>query len=124
MNKVINGVATEYEIPEQRYLKCETLTGEWWYKDMKTGKDLPLFITPIPEREETKITYETGNIKELERITIDLLQELDKYKNIVDEVIEYIKRLEKDYDINVWVENKHWAYILMKLEKLKELKGE
>lgn len=32
---------------EYRYLYCETITGEWWYKDMKTGEDLPMYSTPI-----------------------------------------------------------------------------
>ena len=32
---------------EGRYLYCETITGEWWYKDMKTGEDLPMYSTPI-----------------------------------------------------------------------------
>lgn len=30
-----------------RYLYCETITGEWWYHDFKTGKDLPMYSTPI-----------------------------------------------------------------------------
>lgn len=30
-----------------RYLECKTLTGEWWYKDLKTGEDLPMYTMPV-----------------------------------------------------------------------------
>lgn len=33
-----------------RYLRCETLTGEWWHKDMETEEDLPMYATPIERK--------------------------------------------------------------------------
>lgn len=36
-----------YSNEKKRYLKCEDLLGNWWYKDLNTGKDLPLSTTPI-----------------------------------------------------------------------------
>ena len=35
-----------------RYLFCQYITGEWFYKDMKTGEDLPIGATPIDKNEK------------------------------------------------------------------------
>lgn len=31
---------------KNRYVYCETINKLWWYKDLKTQEDLPLFIPP------------------------------------------------------------------------------
>ena len=74
---------------EDRYLKCETITGEWWYKDLKTGEDLPLYSTPIRGLEYDENGIETFNRWQDPTIN-ELQQQLDKYKNVVDKIKEYI----------------------------------
>lgn len=53
--------------------------------------------------------------KQIEYITKKIRKE-EKDKNVlqqrIEKAIEYIERLDKDYDINVYQEDKHWAYIL------------
>lgn len=50
----------------------------------------------------------------------DYCFELKKYKSRNEKAMKYINNLEKDYDINVWQEDKHWAYILYVLGGDKE----
>lgn len=45
LNEVIANMGNVVE--ENRFLKCEDILGNWWYRDLKTNKDLPLFTTPI-----------------------------------------------------------------------------
>lgn len=58
---------------EEKYLYCETLDGRWWYKDMETGEDLPMYYHPIyrTTEEEMRRKYkefiEQGIIKESDK---------------------------------------------------------
>lgn len=45
-----------------------------------------------------------------------LLDEIERLNNKIDKAIKYILRLDKDYDINVYQEDKHWAMVLHILE--------
>ena len=40
---------------DNRYLYFETLTGEWWYMDMETNKELPKFSKPIIRTSEEEL---------------------------------------------------------------------
>ena len=40
---------------DNRYLYCETLTGEWWYMDMETNEELPKFSKPIIRTSEEEL---------------------------------------------------------------------
>ena len=92
MNKIYNAVTSEYELPqltpEPRYLKCETITGEWWYKDMKTGEDLPKYATPI-EGLDT-VTYNREKVfNEFVENVIDPIEQCQKLQEKIDKAIEY-----------------------------------
>ena len=39
---------------EEGWLQCQTLNGDWWYKNIKTGEELPFFTQPIPKYKEPK----------------------------------------------------------------------
>ena len=80
---------------EDRYLKCETITGEWWYKDLKTGEDLPLYSTPIRGLEYDENGIETFNRWQDPTIN-ELQQQLDKYKNVINKIKKYCE-LNKEF---------------------------
>jgi predicted solute-binding protein len=69
-----------------KYLRCETLTGEWWYKDMETGEDLPMYATPIERKSWQDLNNECS---ELNRICKQLKSQLQQKENIIKEVREY-----------------------------------
>ena len=100
MIKIYNGVASEYELPEltpqPRYLYCETITGDWWYKDMKTGKDLPLRATPVHFDES---------------VSDEILLKGMEENNIVD-------NLAKDYIVLPKYEFNEYQYKLWKLKQI------
>ena len=72
-----------------RYLYCETLTGEWWYKDMETGEDLPMYATPIERKSWQDLNNECS---ELNRICKQLKFQLQQKENIIKEVRECIEK--------------------------------
>jgi hypothetical protein len=65
---------------EDRYLYCETITGEWWYKDMKTGEDLPMYSTPIYR----------PTIEELNEECSSLYNKCKYLQSKIDKAVEYI----------------------------------
>lgn len=65
---------------EDRYLYCETITGEWWYKDMKTGEDLPMYSTPIYR----------PTIEELNEECSSLYNKCKYLQSKIDKAIEYL----------------------------------
>lgn len=73
-----------------KYLRCETLTGEWWYKDMETGEDLPMYATPIERKSWQDLNNECS---ELNQICKQLKSQLQQKENQLKEVREYIKQL-------------------------------
>jgi len=56
------------------------------------------------------------NLQEKVKLLTTGLKATDKaykdYKSRCEKAAQYINNLEKDYDINVWQEDKHWAYVL------------
>ena len=74
-----------------KYLRCETLTGEWWYKDMETGEDLPMYATPIERKSWQDLNNECS---ELNRICKQLKSQLQQKENIIKEVREWEKKLQ------------------------------
>ena len=72
-----------------KYLMCETLTGEWWYKDMETGEDLPMYATPIERKSWQDLNNECS---ELNKICKQLKSQLQQKENIIKEVREYIEK--------------------------------
>ena len=99
-----------------RYLYCETLTGEWWYKDMETGEDLPMYATPIERKSWQDLNNECS---ELNRICKQLKSQLQQKENIMKEVREHLQETInrwEDYEqfYEVVVEDK---YILGILDK-------
>lgn len=56
---------------EEKYLYCETLDGRWWYKNMETGENLPMYSQPIYNTTEMRTKYkrfiEQGIIKESDK---------------------------------------------------------
>ena len=82
-----------------KYLRCETLTGEWWYKDMETGEDLPMYATPIERKSWQDLNNECS---ELNRICKQLKSQLQQKENIIKEVREYITywHYRNDFTIN------------------------
>ena len=75
-------------------------------------------IKPIAMYEENDSELAKHNI-------ISLSQELEKYKNIVDEAIKYNKELCKIYDCGMELSNARTNLILLEADgyKLNELKG-
>ena len=63
-------------------------------------------------KEENKHIFANVNDDQLLRSNAMNYAEAKDYKSRIDKAIEYIKRLDKDYDINVYQEDKHWAYVL------------
>lgn len=55
---------------DNKYLYCETLDGRWWFRNMETGEDLPMYSQPIHRTtreemmEEYKKFIKKGIIKE------------------------------------------------------------
>ena len=88
-----------------RYLKCETLTGEWWYKDMLTGEDLPMYSQPIERNDlqEEKQIKEQGNDLLTEKL-IEITNKLDDYRTRINKAIEYMKSIEKEPDADMYIE--------------------
>ena len=72
-----------------KYLRCETLTGEWWYKDMETGEDLPMYATPIERKSWQDLNNECS---ELNRICKQLKNQLE----VKDKEIERLKKREQE----------------------------
>ena len=70
-----------------KYLRCETLTGEWWYKDMETGEDLSMYATPIERKSWQDLNNECS---ELNKICKQLKSQLQQKENIIKEVREKI----------------------------------
>ena len=66
-----------------KYLRCETLTGEWWYKDMETGEDLPMYATPIERKSWQDLNNECS---ELNRICKQLKSQLQQKESIIKEI--------------------------------------
>ena len=60
---------------EEGWLQCETLSGDWWYENTRTGEKLPLFTQPIPKYKEPE---NCGHIK-IPKIDID---QANKYKGV------------------------------------------
>lgn len=56
---------------EEKYMYCEMLDGRWWYKDMETGEDLPMYCQPIYNEQEMRKKYknfiEQGIIRESDK---------------------------------------------------------
>ena len=68
-------------------MKCETITGEWWYKDLKTGEDLPKYATPIiglEEEPEILTRWQDHTIEEYKK-------EITRLNDKINKVIKFIK---------------------------------
>ena len=63
----------------------------------------------------TNLQEENEKLKETLQ-TDKLMKAFMVEHNRNEKAVEYIKRLDKDYDINVYQEDKHWAYVLYILE--------
>lgn len=77
-----------------KYLRCEMLTGEWWYKDMETGEDLPMYATPIERKSWQDLNNECS---ELNRICKQLKSQLQQKENQLKDVREYIESYNLEY---------------------------
>lgn len=89
-----------------KYLRCETITGEWWYKDMETGEDLPMYATPIERKSWQDLNNECS---ELKQICKQLQIQLQQKENIIKQVRELL--------------NQEWYSVLRKetITKVKEI---
>ena len=74
-----------------RYLRCETLTGEWWYKDMETGEDLPMYATPIERKSWQDLNNECF---ELYQMCKQLQNQLQQKENIIKEAREKVNTIQ------------------------------
>lgn len=87
---------------------------------MKLGEldGVKIILSPeaYAEVKKQKIIEENNILKEQQ-------QEIEKLQNIIKKIREYILNLENSKEINVYQEDKSWAYILYLLDNL-ESKGE
>lgn len=60
---------------EEGWLQCETLSGDWWYENTRTGEKLPPFTQPIPKYKEPE---DYGHIR-TPKMNID---QVNKYKGV------------------------------------------
>ena len=103
-----------------KYLRCETLTGEWWYKDMETGEDLPMYATPIERKSWQDLNNECSK---LNLICKQLKSQLQQKENIIKEVREYIvkhcvnEKVSKEVGFNCYTmaDTNELEYIMKKL---------
>lgn len=113
MKKIYNAVASEYELPqltpEPRYLYCETITGEWWYKDMQTGEDLPKYATPIEGLDTLTVNQEKVFNEFVENV-IDPIEQCQKLQKRIDKTYNYLdKFIPNEY--GVLLTERQWNYI-------------
>ena len=87
---------------------------------MKLGEldGVKIMLSPeaYAEVKKQKIIEENSILKEQQ-------QEIEKLQNIIKKIREYILNLENSEEINIYQEDKSWAYILYLLDNL-ESKGE
>jgi len=106
MKKMYNAVASEYEMPEltpTRYLKCETIDGRWWYKDMKTGEDLPMFTTPIDRTHYDTLTFNQEKVfNEYVENIIDPITQCQVLQSKIDKALVILEKSLKNYCHNQW----------------------
>ena len=94
MNKIVNGVANDYEFPQMDYTHHDSRTDE-----------------PLQKQIQTFTRWVDPTIK-------DLQQELDQYKNNWEELEKWLKKAIEIYnDVDV-------KTLLMVQDKLKELEEE
>ena len=144
MKKIYNAVASEYEMPqltpEPRYLKCEALTGEWWYKDMQTGENLPLFTQPINWVHNDTLTFNQEKVfNEFVENVIDPIEQCQELQKEVDKLKkenEFLKLNNPEMNIehfrvikenkrkinNLRAENKRLKNIINELENMISIK--
>ena len=72
------------------------------------------------EKENRELKKEIELLKVNCNIGYEELKVAWKYKSRCKKAIEYIEKLDKDYDINVYQEDKHWVYVLHLLGADKE----
>ena len=77
---------------EDRYLYCETITGEWWYKDMKTGEDLPMYSTPIYRPTIEELNEECSVLHKRCKYLQSKIDKISEYVDKIYDVMDY-----KDY---------------------------